>query len=69
MTQRSDECFAFGAAPLPIEGIAAGHASADGQAGLLTWLTETGGLTELPKALRQLEPRMAVDCIFYGKPL
>jgi molybdopterin molybdotransferase len=38
-------------------------------AALLTSLTETDGLAELPEALTQLEPGMAVDFIPYGELL
>jgi len=38
-------------------------------AGLLTSLTETDGLAELPEALTQLEPGMPVDFIPYGELL
>jgi molybdopterin molybdotransferase len=38
-------------------------------AGLLTSLTETDGLAELPESLTQLEPGMAVDFIPYGELL
>jgi molybdopterin molybdotransferase len=38
-------------------------------AGMLTSLTETDGLAELPEALTQLEPGMAVDFIPYGELL
>jgi molybdopterin biosynthesis enzyme len=40
-----------------------------GGAGLLTSLTETDGLAELPEALTQLEPEMAVDFIPCGELL
>jgi molybdopterin molybdotransferase len=36
---------------------------------MLTSLTETDGLAELPEALTQLEPGMAVDFIPYGELL
>ncbi len=38
-------------------------------AGMLTSLTETDGLAELPEALTQLEPGMAVDFIPYSEML
>jgi molybdopterin molybdotransferase len=38
-------------------------------AGMLTSLTETDGLAELPEALTQLEPGMTVDFIPYGELL
>ena len=36
---------------------------------MLTSLTETDGLAELPEALTKLEPGMAVDFIPYGELL
>ncbi|MDR6291876.1 MULTISPECIES: molybdopterin molybdotransferase MoeA [Inquilinus] len=38
-------------------------------AGMLTSLTETDGLAELPESMTQLEPGMAVDFIPYGEML
>jgi molybdopterin molybdotransferase len=38
-------------------------------AGLLTSLTETDGLAELPETLTHLEPGMAIDFIPYGELL